>query len=479
MQRTALVFALALPWATGFAQNFSLPDIGDPSREVLAASEEVRLGLETFQELVRRGMVLEDPFLQDFIDSVGQRIALYAQIDTGSFTFFVVNDPQINAFALPGGYIGVNAGLITASRRESELAGVLAHEAAHVSQRHIARWLEDSKRSRIPMVASLLAAALLASAGGDAGQAALTGVLAADAQRQINFTRRHEQEADRVGVDLLLRSGYDPYGMPDFFERLAQTTRLYGSNIPELLRTHPVESNRIAETRTRIESLTRTPPRSSDSLAYFLAQARVQALSSRDAESSIDAFRQHLSDGNNRSALGQRYGLALSLQRAAKLDAAAAEANKLLAQEPEMLPFVILAAEIALQDRREKDARSLYQLANSLYPGDYSAAMSYGDALIVMGEPKQAMDMLQPKLNVPPTRTAILALYARAAQAAGRFSESHATMADYYELRGSPTQAIQQLELALRAPDLAPYTRQKLHAQLERLRAEVLEAESN
>jgi len=477
MHRQALALALSLLSTTGAAQSISLPDIGDPSREVLAASEEARLGMQVFQQLLRQGIVMEDPFLQDYIDSVGQRIALYAENDAGNFTFFVVNNRQVNAFAAPGGYIGVNTGLIAATRSESELAGVLAHEAAHVSQRHIARWLEDSKRSRLPLAASLLAAALLASASGEAGQAAITGVLAADAQRQINFTRSHEQEADRVGIDFLLRSGYDPYGMPDFFDRLAQATRLYGSNMPELLRTHPVESRRIAETRARIEVLLPKRPQESDHLEYFLAQARIQVLGSRDAQGNAETFRQRMSEGNNRSALAQRYGLALSLQRAGELEAATTEARKLLEERPEGLPFLIAAAEIALQSRRLDEARSYYAKSSSLYPGDYSLAMSYADALIALGEPRQAMALLRPRLNGGPTRTAALALYARAAQSAGLVSDSHATMASYYELRGHSSQAIQQLELALRAADLAPYKRQKLNAQLERLRQEAAERE--
>lgn len=476
MPRKLIAIILSLGCATSHAQGITLPDIGDPSREVLAASAEAELGREVFRRLLAQGVVLEDPFLQDYIDSVGQRIALHARNDAGSFTFFMVNDRAINAFATPGGYIGVNTGLLTATRTEAELAGVLAHEAAHVSQRHIARWFEDSQRSRIPMAASLLAAALLATASGEAGQAAIAGVLAADAQRQLNFSRSNEQEADRVGVDFLLRSGFDPYGMPDFFERLAQTTRFYGgANIPEYLRTHPVEANRIAETRSRVESLAKNRSRDRDPLEYYLAQARVQVLGSKSPRELAQQLQQSITEGNNRSALAQRYGLTLSLQRGGDLEAAAKEADQLLAESPETLPFLIASAEIAVQAGRLDTAMSTYQRAASLYPGDYSLTMSHGDALIAIGEPRKAMNLLRPRLDVGPVRSAALALYARAAQAAGLSAESHATMAEYYKLRGSNTLAIQQIELALRAPDIPPYMRQKLTAELQRLRQEVAE----
>jgi len=465
---TALVL-LIVPVATA-AQNYSLPDIGDPSREILGAGEESRLGRAIFERLIQTGIVIEDPLLQEYVESVGQQVATHAFSDNAGFVFFMVNDSSINAFAAPGGYIGVNTGLLMASRSESELAGVLAHEVAHVTQRHIARQFEDQTRMRIPMAAAMLAGALLASqGGGDAGAAAITGVMAVDAQRQINFTRRHESEADRVGVDLLVKTDFDPQGLPDFFQRLYEASRVYGTNVPEFLRTHPVESRRIAETRDRIEQIG-GGKRRRDPLDYYVAQARARVLSSQSPDRLADQFAEAIRTGSHRDVSGQRYGQALSLMRAGHMDRAREQSARLLDTHPEYLPFLLLAAEIELQAGSTDAAIERYREAESLYPGDFTLALSHGSALIQAGRYRSAMNVLRGQLQNSIVRSTAYAQYARAARGAGMRAESHASMATYYSLRGGLRLAIEQTELALGSADVTPYQRSRLQAQLESLR---------
>ncbi|MBL8258321.1 MAG: M48 family metalloprotease, partial [Candidatus Competibacteraceae bacterium] len=215
----SLVVALA-PGAPPFAQSINLPDIGDPSQVYFGSDEEQRLGLDIMRRLRERGLIMDDVELNAYLDSIGQSIVTYADQNGVPFTFFLVRSGGINAFALPHNFIGINAGLLLATQREDELAGVIAHEIAHVSQRHIVRAIADMKRMALPLAAAMVASAALAAASKQAGQAAMVGSMAASAQHQISFTRANEQEADRIGMRLLAKAGFDPRGMSDFFAKL-------------------------------------------------------------------------------------------------------------------------------------------------------------------------------------------------------------------------------------------------------------------
>jgi beta-barrel assembly-enhancing protease len=272
----ALLGAAALPFS--HADLADLPSMGDTAGQLISPEQEKQFGESFMRQIRRSGKLVQDPELNDYLQQLGYRLAAASDAPGYGFTFFLVDDPSINAFAGPGGYIGVHTGLLLAARNESELAGVLAHEIAHVTQRHLLRAYEAAQRMSLPTAAALLAAILIGSQDSQAGQAALVGLQAASAQYQINFTRANEHEADRVGIQTLVRSGIDPRGMPDFFERLHQQTRLYGNRLPEFLSTHPVTTSRIAETAARAEAHAGEGRR--DSLGFQLARTSLQVESS-------------------------------------------------------------------------------------------------------------------------------------------------------------------------------------------------------
>ncbi|MDH3872013.1 MAG: M48 family metalloprotease, partial [Gammaproteobacteria bacterium] len=251
-----------------------LPSIGDSSGSVISPEQEQQLGAAFMRQLRSSGIILEDLEITNYIESLGQRLTVNSEDPARRFTFFVVNEPSINAFAGPGGYIGIHTGLILASESESELAGVLAHEIAHVTQRHLARAYEASERLSLPTMAAMLAAILVASQHSEAGQAAMAAVSAGGMQYQIDFTRANEKEADRVGIQTLALAGLDPFGMPRFFERLQKNSRLYGSRPPEFLSTHPVTTDRIAEATSRAER--HTASKQGDSLDFQLVRAKLR-----------------------------------------------------------------------------------------------------------------------------------------------------------------------------------------------------------
>src|SRR5688572_29798549 len=276
---TVLILQLAagLPAARAQTTGSELPDIGTPASTTLSLADEYKIGLMIVRQLREAGQIVEDPEINEYLQALGMRLSSQAHEGAHRFTFFAVRDSAINAFALPGGFIGVNAGLVTATRSEAELAGVLAHEIAHVTQRHIARSLQNAGRANMASMAAMLAAILIGATTGLPSDAVLGGVTAAQglaAQSQINYTRANEAEADRVGIGILAASGFDPVGMPEFFGTMQQRSGGAGRNIPDLLRSHPVTSERIAETRDRATRMPRS--NAPDSTGYALVRDRLQ-----------------------------------------------------------------------------------------------------------------------------------------------------------------------------------------------------------
>ena len=230
-------------------EKIELPDMGDSAGSLISPDEEKKLGEAFFRSLHRQIEINQDSEIQQYIQTIGEKLVAHSDTPSYPFHFFVVMENVINAFAGPGGYIGVNSGLILMTESESEFASVMAHEIAHVTQRHLYRAYEESSRLSIPMAVATLGAILLGTQSGAAGQAAIMAIQAGSVQFQIDFTREHEEEADRVGMQTLSSSTYDPRSMPTFFERLQQSTRYSGQNVPEFLRTHPVTASRISDSR--------------------------------------------------------------------------------------------------------------------------------------------------------------------------------------------------------------------------------------
>ena len=233
----SLVTSLLLS-APAWADEINLPDIGSAADAVLPKTEEARIGAAIMRQIRRYEQLVEDPQITEYISEVGHRISAQANDGGHRFTFFVIDDPSINAFALPGGYVGVHTGLLEATRNEDELAGVLAHEVAHVTQRHIARAITDNKRQSILSTAIMLGALVAAAVGGadpDVVQGGIAIAQGTAAQAQINFTRSNEYEADRVGISALADAGFDPDGMASFFEVISRDNTAVESRVPEFL----------------------------------------------------------------------------------------------------------------------------------------------------------------------------------------------------------------------------------------------------
>ncbi len=466
-----LSFLTALSGAPVAAQTpgGDLPDIGTPASTTLSLIDEYKIGLMVVRSLRDSGQVVDDPEITEYLQSLGMRLASHAHEGAHRFTFFAVKDSGINAFALPGGFIGVNAGLITATRSESELAGVLAHEIAHVTQRHIARSIQNAGRSNLASMAALLATILIGATTGLPSDALIGTVTAAQglaAQQQINFTRSNESEADRVGIGILSSSGFDPVAMPDFFWTMQQRSGSAGKNIPPLLRTHPVTTERIAETRDRAQQLER--PRVQDSTSYALIRERLNVQTMPPETSFRDLY------GSARSAdlpstEAEQYGRAVALMRADVPREAIPALEALLARRPDVTLFHTTLGEAQLAAGDTDGARRTLGEAMKLFPRSVPVTMRYAETLMRGGEPKQAHAVLLDLFNnVPPTAEQVR-YTAIAANAAGDVADSYYYMSEYHVISGDLMLAIGQLRLAQAVPGLNAVQRERFDARIREL----------
>ena len=464
---------LSLP--AGYQDNMILlPDMGASAGNLMTPAQERRLGRQFMRSVRASAKVVDDPLESEYIQDLGNRLVSHYPATGKQFTFFLVDDPQINAFAGPGGYIGVHTGLVLASETESELASVVAHEIAHVTQNHLFRAFDEFSRLAGPAALLTLGAALLgATVSGDAAVAAIAGIQAGMAQAQLNFTRANEEEADREGIKILAQANYDPRAMPVFFGRMAQATRLYETNLPEFLRTHPVTSNRIADAMGRAEAYPYTQPIPDP--RYYLLRARLRLGSFKNPADAVVNFRQALEEGRYRDQDAQRYGYALALIRAGDYPEAQKQLDQLLRKQPASIPYLLAQAE--LQRARGESARAIATLEAvlELYPSNYALTMEYASLQQKYGDPAKAYALLSQLHQQRPDDTAILEPLARSAAATGAAGEAYQYQAEWYYLHGQLEAAVRQLEIALNQPDLDYYRNARLAARLQEYRAELAE----
>ena len=447
----------------------NLPDIGSPADAVLSKNEENRLGRAIMAQIRASGEVVEDPQVNEYINEIGYRIAAQANADGNHvFSFFVVDSPVINAFALPGGFIGVHTGLLDATRSEDELAGVLAHEVAHVTQRHIARRLHATQRQSILSTAIMLGAILASVAGGasgDAMQGAIAVAQGTAAQQQINFTRSNEYEADRVGISALAAAGFDPQGMASFFEVISRGTTPHEYRVPEFLRTHPVSSARIAEARGRARSY--DPIHTEDSITYGIAKARLAVAA---AETAAAAVAEYEREAYEYQSDVERYGRATAYLRAGRNDEALRIFEELANKDPKVIAYHIGLGEAQLATEAVAESMGTFERARELFPRNLPLTVHYAEALLRIGEAARAHEMLLDLLNVVPPTPEQVRLIAKAAIEAGETAEAHYYMAEYRLMIGDLVGGINFLRQALRVPDLDEIQRIRFEARIDFIR---------
>lgn len=452
------------------AQN--LPTLGDTSREELSPLAERKLGEQIMSSVRRDPDFLDDAPLSEYLNRLGDQMLATRPGARGeaayNFEFFAVRDPVLNAFAFPGGFIGFHSGLILAAQSESELASVMGHEIGHVEQRHIARMLSSQKNDALIPLAALALAVLAARSSPDAAMALAAGGQGLAIQRQLNFSREAEREADRVGFQILRDAGFDTTGMVGFFGRLQNSTRNYSDNAPPFLRSHPLTSERIADIQAR--QLDQRYRQHADSLEFYLAKARVRVLQDASTQGLLDAqqfFETQAKSEKGEDQIAASYGLALVAYK----QLAFAKAQKLLdqtlkrvAQAPQYKAvltqssaFASLAIDILLGDKQSAAAVRAAQQAMQQLPLSRGVAQQYAEALLAAQQNEEAAAFLRDQVMLYRSEAVLHNLLAKAYAAQGKQALQHIALAEAYALQGSLPAALQQLDIARREKDAQYY----------------------
>ena len=512
---TALLSA-TLAFAAGAQQDVRLPDLGSSANALISPQEAKDYGASMLRQMRALDMVVDDPLLDDYISDLGYRLASNSSKPKDHFAFFIVRDPEINAFAAPGGYIAVNSGLVTITRSESELAGVIAHEIGHITQNHLQRAFEDSKKDA-PLMALVLLGAIAAGAtagSGDAPLAVLAGGQGLLAQKSINFTRKDEIEADRVGIQTLANAGFDPDAMATFFGRMqdALSTGAGASadQTPSLLQTHPVTVARISDAKARAGALkamqkmrpagntlqaeqwarstapiafVRDPTQITSAAAptagldtYDLMRERVRVLAG-SAPKLATYYSSNFQDDRGFDTPANRYGYALALTRSGRGAQAIGDLTALLQAYPDNLILKLALADARLQAGQRSAALAIYHELNIQSPRNRAVALAYANALTTDGSKSQATigaDLLRPLLDnaVEPE---VYSAYARASSKAGDDVRAAEAFADASYYSGRPFDAMEQLQRMLKRTDLDYYARERIQARIAELTPLVLE----
>jgi len=496
-----------------------LPDIGSSAATAASPQELMEYGDAMLREMRAYNMILDDPLVSDYMQSLGYRLVAFSDRPDLSYTFFVVRSNEINAFAFPSGHIGTNVGLITAVSSEDELAAVTAHEIAHVTQTHTLRAFEDSKKSALPIALAMLGA-MVASRNrtDDAGQAALIGGLGLMQQRAINFTRYDEIESDRVGIQTLARAGYDPLAMADTFSMFQRTMRTNGIDIPEFLRTHPVDVNRIADAKARAVQLGRlhaptdlatggpppaatsggsghglvltvpTIPAGSPRAAtttrpagmsdFDLMRERARTLTADSPTAILRYYADELRENPAANTPANRYGHALALLRAREPGRSVEEFTRLTADYPGQLVFELgLAVAEDLASQRSAAIRRFDKLAADS-PRNRAVALAFSTTLLADASKQsaqRAQELLRPLLARHGDDPELQRTFARACELGGDKVRATEAYAEATFLNGRAEDALNQLKALSKDTELDYYQRARVDARITALTPIVLE----
>ena len=461
---TSLVLAVPSVLAEG------LPDLGEISQAEFSPLLEKQIG-ETIMRDIRlhEPSYVFDPEISGYLNRLGGRLVANSADARQDFEFFLLRDSTLNAFAMPGGFIGVHSGLIMAAQSESELASVLAHEISHVTQHHLARQLGAQSQAQLPMLLSLAVAILAARShsGGDVAQGALIAGQAAGMQNQLNYSRDFEREADRLGIQLLERTGYDTRAMASFFERLQKFGRLYENNAPGYLRTHPLTTERIADMENRIHSLPyRQVP---DSLDFLLVRAKLKA-GEGTPQDAVTEFESQLRERKSTSEIATRYGLAIALSRAGNFAAAERELVEIQRLKAGSPMLESLAADLRRNQKDLDGALKILRPALARYPQERGITYALIETLLAAGQAQEALRLCQEDLQMYPNDAHAHELQAKTYAALGMRLQQHRALAEVYVLQGLLLEAINQLQLAQKASDGDFYEHSQVDARLRELK---------
>ncbi|MGI9284696.1 MAG: M48 family metalloprotease [Pseudomonadales bacterium] len=460
-----LISCLLLPYSPVIAQQGSLPEFGEGN--AVSLGQEYYLGRAWLMSFRRQAPILNDPLIQDFVENITYRLAETSQLRERRLEIVLVENKSINAFAVPGGIVGVHNGLILQAETEAQFASVLAHELAHLSQRHFSRGLENRKRSTAANLAGLLSGLVLIAAGSsDAGMAAVMGGQAAAMDSQLRYSRKHEQEADRIGMQNQVAAGLDPGGAAGMFTVMQRESRKYGARPPEFLLTHPLTESRIADARNRA----RTYPKKihEDNPEFQLMRSRVKLSFIEDSGEAVAYFRQQRAEGD-KHAVAAQYGLILALTKNGDYAEARSMLRPMREFSPSNMVYGIADADLDIEEERYDTAIARLEKGLRLVPDNHPITMYLAKAYFRAGYYGKADTLLSKHSRKHPSDAHLWYVLAEVQGKARNILGVHQSRAEYFALNGALAKAIEQLNLALRlASDNA--TQERIHTRIDYFR---------
>ncbi len=445
-----------------------LPDLGEAARSEFSPQLERKIGERIFNEIrLREPSYVDDAEINDYLNRLGSRLVAASPNPTVDCQFFAIRDNTVNAFAMFGGFIGVNTGTLLTAQSESELAGVLAHEISHVTQNHLARQIAREKQNSIATMIAMAVGVLAARSNSQVASAAIASAQAGSIQSQLAYSRDFEREADRMGYQTLASAGYNVRGMGDFFGRLQQAGRVYENNAPVYLRSHPLTVERISDMQNRADG---SPYRQvADSVDFHLVRARIRVQAS-GAREAVGDFGAQLREKKYASEAATRYGLAYSLLRAKEVAAAQREVEALLALKLSSPMIAGLAAETRLASGDQAGALLIYRDALQRYPQSRALVYGYAEALLAAGHYEQSQRFLDAQLPLYASDYRLYGLQARTFALTGKRLQQHRAQAEFYLLQGQLGPAVEQLQFAQQATDGSFFEQSAVDARLRELR---------
>jgi predicted Zn-dependent protease len=458
---------------TPLALAEGLPDLGESAQADLPPQMEKRIGESIMRDIrLREPSYLDDPEIDAYLNRLGRKLTAQSEVIGQDFEFFALRDATLNAFAMPGGYIGVHTALILAAQSESELAAVLAHEISHVTQRHLARMVNKQSQGQMAALLSLAVAILAARSNPDVALGAAVAGQAAGLQQQLNYSRDFEREADRLGLQLLEKAGYDIRGMGTFFERLQKFGRLYENNAPGYLRTHPLTTERIADMDNRIQM--RPYRQVADSLEFLLVRAKLRAQQGTARDAMVD-FEAQVNEHKSPSEAASRYGLAQAYLRDKRFAAAEVQLAELRRLKVASPMIDLLAADMRSRQNDVAGATRILREAIGRYPDNRAIAYAWVDVLLTGQRTNEAMTFILADGQSHTTDFRMRGLQAKAYALQGKRLRQHWAQGEAYALQGLLQPAIEQLQLAQKSPDGDFYERSQVDARLRELKQRKVE----
>lgn len=450
-----------------------LPDLGESARADFSPQLEYKVGQSIMNEIrLREPSYVDDPEINDYLNRLGGRLVAASASPGGDFHFFAIRDNTVNAFAMFGGFVGVNTGTLLTAQSESELAGVMAHEISHVTQNHLARQIAKEKQNSIASMIAMAVGILAARSNSQVAVAAIASAQAGSIQSQLAYSRDFEREADRVGFQTLDKSGFDVRGMSDFFERLQKAGRVYENNAPVYMRSHPLTVERISDMQNRAQE---APYRQVvNSLDFLLVRAKLRAQMGTPGEAARE-FETLLREKKYVSETAARYGLSLARLRAKDGAGAQRELDALKSFKTVSPMISGLAAEIRIAAGDFPAAQAIHKDALQRFPQSKSLVYGYVEALYAGRQYDQALRFLEGQMQLYSTDFRLYGLQAKTFAATGKRLQQHRAQAEFYLLQGQLGPAVEQLQFAQKAGDGNFYEQSVVDARLRELRKQQIE----